>query len=144
MFDTVKRIIAEGVRDLPGLTQRIDEMYAVGDLTRAETDELKALAVENAAGYGSVSRTLEARVAALEARLDVLESTVQTGETGSTGGLKSTAGLPTYSDGMVAADGTVWLYNGGVWQSAAGDYGLCWGPDVLPQYWINVSAEYDI
>lgn len=81
MFDTVKTIIMAGGYVLDDMIRRVKRLYAMGDLTDTEMDELLALACEHAdqdlmlPDLASRVGSLETRVAAVEQRMDGLEQT---------------------------------------------------------------------
>lgn len=140
MFATFQTIINAGGYDLADLTQRIKTMYAMGELTEDEMEQLLEQAQTNAKPDDSYA-PLADRVKAIETwqrevedRLDKLES----GSSTDPGELEEAADeWPEYKQPTGAHDayhvGDKITYNGKHYTCVMD--GCVWTPDAYPQGW---------
>ena len=75
MFETVKTIINSGDYDLADLTQRIKTLYALGELSKEEMEQLLEQAQDNA-NQDAMLPDMSERVGALETRIAAVEERV--------------------------------------------------------------------
>ena len=75
MFETVKTIINSGDYDLADLNQRIKTLYALGELSKEEMEQLLEQAQDNA-NQDAMLPDMSERVGALETRIAAVEERV--------------------------------------------------------------------
>ena len=81
MFETVQTIINSGGYDLADLTVRIKTLYALGELSKEEMEQLLDSAADNANQDAMLPGVVE-RVGALETRMAAVEERIGKLETG--------------------------------------------------------------
>ena len=140
MFATFQTIINAGGYDLADLTQRIKTMYATGELTEEEMEQLLEQAQTNAKPDDSYApladrvKAIETWQREVEERLDKLES----GSSTDPGELEESADeWPEYVQPTGAHDayhvGDKITYNGKHYTCVYD--GCVWTPDAYPQGW---------
>lgn len=140
MFATFQTIINTGGYDLADLTQRIKTMYAMGEFTEDEMEQLLKQAQDNAKPDDSYA-PLADRVKAIEEWETTIEERLSKLETGSQtdpGALEESADeWPEYKQPTGAHDayhvGDKITYNGKHYTCIYA--GCVWDPDTYPQGW---------
>lgn len=148
MYDEITKIIQSGSYELADLLRRIDVLYAGGRLTEEERAQLVQSARESAdptAAYAPIGQ----RVAALEAWRTEAEARISALESGGSDPQEPQPEdeypdwhTPTCAEdayytgmGMTYTDGKRYVC------IAPEDYGVTYGPDVLPGMWRVVEGE---
>lgn len=88
MFDTIQTIINGGDYDLADLSERIKTLYALGELSNEEMEQLLEQAQDNA-NQDSMLPDMSERVGALETRIAAVEERVGKLEAGGVGPVES-------------------------------------------------------
>ena len=140
MFETVKTIINAGGYNLTDLSQRIKTMYAMGELSNEEMEQLLEQAQTNAKPDDSYA-PLADRVKAIEEWETTVEERLSKLETGSQTGHSEPKGpadeWPEYKQPTGAHDayhvGDKITYNGKHYTCLMD--GCVWTPDAYPQGW---------
>lgn len=137
MFGTVRAIINAGGYDLTGLTKRIKTLYAMGELTEDEMEQLLEQAQTNAKPDDSYA-PLADRVKAIEEWEMTVEEWLSKLETGSSTEPEVPADeCPEYKQPTGAHDayhvGDKITYNGKHYTCIYD--GCVWTPDAYPQGW---------
>ena len=144
MYEDVMRVIEAGGYDLADLLRRIDVLYVDGRLTEEErealVDEARAKADPTAA-YAPIEQRLEA----LEAWRTEVDAKLAAIEGGGTGPEEPAEEYPAWKKPTCAENayytGMKMTYTDGKRYEciAPEDYGVTWGPDVLPGMWREVT-----
>ena len=144
MYEDVMRVIEAGGYDLSDLLRRIDVLYVGGRLTDEEREALVGEARAKAdptAAYAPVEQRLEA----LEAWRTEVDAKLAAIEGGGTGPEEPVDEYPAWKKPTCAEDayytGMKMTYTDGKRYEciAPEDYGVTWGPDVLPGMWREVT-----
>lgn len=139
MYEIIKQVVAGGGYRLADAQRRIKRLYALGDLTDAQLDELLSMAVSGASADAerpetlSMIQSLGARIDALTARMDALE------------GVGGAAGHPAWEPWDGVSDryqyGAVVAHAGGLWQSVYQGQNV-WEPGAVgAAFWIEYVEE---
>lgn len=133
MFDIIKKVIAAGGYKLADIQYRIKKLYAMGDLTETEADQLLVLAQGGVSPEAerpetlALIQTLSDKITALDARVKALEGGGEDPEDPSEyPAWKPWDGISTdYQPGaIVSHNGELWesVYDGqNVWEPGAVD-----------------------
>lgn len=143
MYDEVMKVIEAGGYDLSDLLHRIDVLYIGGKLTDDEREHLVDEAREKSdptAAYAPI----EQRLAALEAWRTEVDAKLATIEAGGAEPEEPAEEYPAWKNPTCAEDayytGMKMTYTDGKRYecTAPEDYGVTWGPDVLPDMWREI------
>lgn len=140
MFETVQTIINSGGYDLADLTERIKTLYALGELSKEEMEQLLEQAQTNAKPDDSYA-PLNDRVKAIEEWMTTVEerlAKLESGLSAEPGEPEDSADeWPEYKQPTGAHDayhvGDKITYNGKHYTCAMDN--CVWTPDVYPQGW---------
>ena len=148
MYNVLKQIIRRGNYKLSEIQQRVKKLYATGDITEKELDELLAMASRGVSTDAerpetlAMLKSLSERMGGLEARLEALEAV---GEEDS-----ADPDAPAEIEAWTAWDGisdkyqqgAVVAHVGKVWESVFAGQNV-WEPGApgTEALWIEVSAE---
>lgn len=144
MFEFFKNIIAAGDYDLAKMRERLTAVFATGQLTVDEYDQLMALAGEKADPMASLA-PLDERFEVVLERLIALETRVAALEASDPADPEepATETIPDWVQPLGAHDayntGDMVVYNGKVYESTI-DANV-WAPDVYPAGWSEVEVS---
>lgn len=146
MYDIIKLTIQSGEFKLSELQHRVKKLYAMGELSDTQLDELFALLAEKAnpemerPELLDMVRSLSARVSQLDARLKILESGDTTG-----GDVVDAEEYLTWEPWDGLSDqyqyGAIVDHNGQLWQSTFLGQNV-WEPGTVDdRFWVKYTPE---
>ena len=127
MYEIVKNVIEGGKYELSKLLIKIDTLWAQGDLTDPERDEMKAQARSGASAREGAD--LFAKLQELEARVKALEADKPEGG-------NEDAKAEDFKEGHWYYNGDKCLWKGETYVCTAPAGVVCvWSPEAYPAYW---------
>jgi len=134
MYNVIKSVIAGGGFKLADIQRKIKKLYALGDLTEAQTDELLGDAVGGASADAERPEVL-AMLRSLSDRVDALEAKINSAE--------EESGYPAWTAWDGISDkyqyGDIVSHNGRLWQSVYAGQNV-WEPGAVGgQFWIEYA-----
>ena len=145
MSEICKSVIEAGRFELADLLHKLDILWAQGDLTEGERNELIAAARDKANPADSYA-PLQQQVDELRAALDALTARVAALEPEQTEPQEPADEWPEYKQPLGAHDayhaGDKITWNGKRYTCVAPDgVAVVWDPDTYPAYWQEAAAE---
>ena len=129
MYDITKRVILSDDYELESMSYRLKSMWARGDITEEQMDELLTLARKHADPKRTAD--FDKRLTAVEARLDKLE------QSGTVPG--PAEDWPEYQAGRNYQTGDKITFEGAryICKRPEGATACVWSPAVMPDYWVK-------
>ena len=140
MYTILRNRISEGKYQLADMQYRVKKLYALGDLTEAQMDELLVLSQENATADAERPETL-ALLQELAARVEALEKKLEQEDTETEpSGHETWAAWDGISDKY--QHGAIVSHNGQLWQSVYNGQNV-WEPGVAgtENLWVAYTPE---
>lgn len=148
MYNIFKNRIAAGGYQLADVQYRIKKLYALGDLTEEQTDELLSMSQRYASADAerpevlTMLRTLSARIEAIEKKLGAEESTPEDNTGSDTPVEEYEAWTPWDGVSNKYQPGAIVTHNGKLWQSVHTAQNT-WEPGTVgtERLWVEYTAE---
>lgn len=126
MYDILKRVIGTGSYKLANVLQKIDNVWAEGEITDAQRDELRTMAQNGANTVGEVD--MLAWMIDMDLRMRAMEAAQQV--------KPDEAEYPAYVEGKWYYSGDKCSENGKNYTCTAPEGVVCvWSPSTYPAYW---------
>lgn len=148
MYNIFKNRISAGGYHLADIQHRIKKLYALGDLTEEQTDELLSMTQQHASADAERPETMLI-LKSLSDRIEAIEKKLETGETPSEGETGSDTTVEEYEpwkpwDGVSNKyqPGAIVTHNGKLWKSIHTGQNT-WEPGTVgtERLWVEYTAE---